>query len=110
MIDQTLRHIETRIRTANHVPEETRQELLTLVSTLKQEVSTLAKTEAEQAESIAGYTQVSTHEAMRREPDPALVQHSVSGLAAAVRRFEISHPRLTQTVGEFCRLLSDIGI
>lgn len=32
------------------------------------------------------------------------------GLAASVRGFEASHPKLTETIDELCRLLSGIGI
>lgn len=110
MIHDTLRQLHARIQAAEHVPEATRQELTSLLGSLQHEVEELAKTKAEHAESISGFAQVSAREAVRREPDAEALQHSVSGLSASVRRFEVSHPQLTQTVDALCQLLSNMGI
>ena len=76
----------------------------------KSEVAELSKTHDEEAQSIAGFTQVSAHEATRDEPNPALLKHSLDGLAASVEGFEQSNPRLVDIVNRICTTLSNLGI
>ena len=109
MIQDTISKIEDRIGQST-VKDDSKTELLTLLGTLKSEVAELSKTHDEQAQSIAGFTQVSAHEATREEPDPALVKHSLDGLAASVTGFEKSHPSLVNIVNRICTTLSNLGI
>ena len=110
MIKKTIGEIEAKIRGADAVSEERKRELLQLLGTLKSEVSTLAKTHDEQAESIAGFAQLSAHEATREKPDPQLREISVSGLRSSIAGFEQSHPKLAQIVNRICNMLSNLGI
>ena len=109
MIHDTLSKIESRIGQSG-VKDDAKAELLTLLGTLKSEVAELSKTHGEEAQSIAGFTQVSAHEATRGEPNPALVKHSLDGLSASVEGFEKSHPRLVEIVNRICTTLSNLGI
>ena len=79
MIEKTIGEIEAKIRGANAVSEEHKRELLQLLGTLKSEVGALAKTHDEQAESIAGFAQVSAHEATRTQQNPESLEHSLQG-------------------------------
>jgi len=110
MLNETLAKIEARLQSAESVPAERRQELLELVKTLRNEIDELSKTDSEQAQSIAGFTQVSTHEATRSEPDPDLVKASLDELTGSVAGFEKSHPRLVQIVNNISTTLSNLGI
>ena len=110
MIEDTIGKIEARIRSTEAVREDRRQELLQLLGTLKSEVAELSKTHGEQAESIAGFTEVSAHEATRAEQDPELLKLSLEGLGSSVRGFEESHPRLVQIVNAISSTLSNLGI
>lgn len=110
MIEETIGQIERRIRAAESVGPERREELLQLVATLKSEVTALAQTHEDQARSIAGFAQVSAHEATRSEQNPQLVQLSLNGLRSSVAGFEKSHPRLVQIVNGVSNLLSSLGI
>jgi hypothetical protein len=110
MIDETLAKIEARIQGAESIRDERRTELLHLLNTLKSEVGELSKTHGDQAESIAGFTELSAREATRPEPQPELLQHSLDGLSASVSGFEKSHPRLVQIVNSICQTLSNLGI
>ena len=110
MIDKTISEIEAKIRGAESVSPERRAELLRLLATLKTEVTKLSKTNEEQADSIAGFTQLSTHEAMRTAQDPQLREISLQGLRSSVENLEQSHPRLTQIVNRISQTLSDWGI
>lgn len=110
MINDTLSKIEARLRSAESVPDSRRQELIELVNTLRSEIHELSKTDQDQAQSIAGFTQVSTHEATRPEPNPDLVELSLKGLSGSVAGFEKSHPKLVQIVNTFSTTLSNLGI
>jgi chromosome segregation ATPase len=110
MIKDTIGKIEARIEGAEAIKEERRQELLQLLATLKSEVTELSKTHEEQAQSIAGFTEVSTHEATRTEQNPELLKLSLAGLGSSVRELEESHPRLVQIVNAISSTLSNLGI
>jgi hypothetical protein len=110
MIEDTIGKIEARIQGAETIKDERRQELLQLLGTLKSEVADLSKTHEEQAQSIAGFTEVSTHEATRAERNPELLKLSLEGLGSSVSEFEESHPRLVQIVNTISSTLSNLGI
>jgi len=110
MIEDTLTKIESRIQGAESVSGERKRELLQLLATLKREVAELSKTHTERAESITGFTQVSTHEATRENQDPNLVRLSVEGLRSSVSGFEESHPNLVRIVNSISNTLSNLGI
>lgn len=110
MIDETLTKIESRIQSAGSVGDDRKRELLELLATLKTEVAELSKTQTERAESITGFTQISTHEATRGVRDPNLVRLSVEGLRSSVTGFEESHPNLVRIVNSISNTLSNLGI
>lgn len=109
-IEQTLGTIEARIRNSDSIREDRRGELLDLLGKLKSEVASLSQTDAEQARSIAGFAELSAHEAMRSEKNPQLLEHAVAGLSSSVKGFEESHPRLVQIVNAVSGFLSNLGI
>lgn len=110
MITTTLSKIEEKLQHVTSIPEENKTELLQLISTLKTEVENLSETQIEDAERITGFTQVSTHEAIRQEKNPHLLQLSIDGLSSSVNGFETSHPKLVDTVNSMCQVLSNMGI
>jgi len=110
MIEDTIGKIEARIEGADAIKEDRRRELLQLLGTLKSEVAELSKTHGEEAQSIAGFTEVSTHEATRVEQNPELLKLSLDGLGSSVRGFEESHPRLVQIVNAISNTLANLGI
>jgi hypothetical protein len=110
MIQDTIGKIEERIRQSEAIKSDSKSELLNLLSTLKTEVSGLSDADSERAQSIAGFTAVSTHEATRDEKNPELVQLSLKGLASSVEGFEQSHPKLVQVVNSISTTLSNLGI
>jgi hypothetical protein len=110
MIEETVSKIEARIRAAEAIKEDRKAELIQLLDTLKAEVSTLSKTHGEQAQSIAGFTDLSTHEATRSQPNPLLLRLSLEGLSSSVAEFEQSHPRLVQVANAVSNTLANLGI
>lgn len=110
MIEQTISEIEAKISGTDTVSAAQKQELLRLLGTLKTEVSALAKTHAEQADSIVGFASLSAHEAIRADQNPELRELSLKGLRSSSGGFEQTHPRLVQIVSSISKTLSDLGI
>jgi hypothetical protein len=110
MIEDTLKKIEATIDKSCAVPEEKRTELQELLGRLKSEVSELSKTHDEHAHSIASFTEVSMHEAIREERNPKLLKLSLEGLSSSVQGLEGSHPALVEVVNRIAVMLSNIGI
>lgn len=110
MIRDTIENIEKRIENSDRLSFKDKQEFLKLLSTLESEVVSLHETNPEQAESITGFTKVSTHEATREEKNPQLVRLSIKGLTSSVEGFEKSHTELVRIVNSLAQMLSNIGI
>jgi len=110
MIEKTIGEIEAKIRGAGAVNAERKRELLELLGRLKSEIGTLAKTDHEQAQSIAGFAQLSAHEATRTRQNPESLDHSLQGLRSSADGFEKSHPKLVQIVNAISNTLSNLGI
>jgi len=110
MIEDTLQKIEARIQNAESISDDKRRELVELLGKLKAEVASLSRTDAEQARSIAGFAELSAHEATRTEKNPELLSHAVGGLSSSVQGFEESHPKLVQIVNAVSSFLSNLGI
>jgi hypothetical protein len=110
MLDDTIAKIEARIRGADTINADRQRELIQLLATLKAEVANLSQTHGEHAQSIAGFAEVSAHEATRSEQNPQLLKISVEGLASSVKGFEETHPRLVQIVNAISNALSNLGI
>ena len=110
MIEHTIQKIEARLRNAPLMSKENREELLKLLATLKAEVTDLSATHGEAAESIAGFTDVSSYEATRQASDQQLLDLSLEGLSKSVSGFETSHPKLVQLVNRIATILSNLGV
>jgi hypothetical protein len=110
MIEDTIGKIEARIKAGESISPERKEELLQLLGTLKSEMATLARTHGEEAQSIASFAEVSTHEATRAQQNPQLLKLSLEGLSQSVEGFEKSHPRLVQIVNGISNTLSNLGI
>ena len=110
MIQDRLDKIEKRLKQSKTVKESDKAALLTLLTTLRTEIAGLSQTHHEQAESIAGFAELSTHEATRSEKSPELFNLSIEGLTSSVQGFEVSHPKLVGIINTFCTMLSNLGI
>lgn len=110
MIEKTITQLEEKVKQLDSIKEDNKAQLLKLLGSLKTEIQELSKTKREEAESILGFTTISTHETMRQDKNPHLVKLSLEGLASSVKGFESSHPTLVGTVNSICVMLSNIGI
>jgi hypothetical protein len=109
MIDDTIKQIEEKLIAAG-LSEEKRRELSSLLGSLRSELTILAAKDEDKAQSVAGFATLTSHEATRRETDPALLDTSLRGLQASVENMETEQPLLVQTVNAICRFLSNSGI
>jgi queuine/archaeosine tRNA-ribosyltransferase len=110
MLKTTIKNIENKIKRNTSIKDKEKTELLKLLSSLKNEVSELSKTDKEHAESITGFTQTSAHEATRKDKNEDLLDLSLKGLASSVNELESSHPKLVDIVNRISQMLSNMGI
>jgi hypothetical protein len=92
------------------VDEKRKAELQKQLETLRAELDELARTDADRAKTIAGFAELSAHEATRPRPHPELLRLSVTGLQKSVEEFEATHPRLVEIAGSLSAILSNIGL
>lgn len=108
--EEKISQIEARIQNSPALRPETRDELLALLAELKLEMEALPESHREEAESIAGFAEISTHEAIRETKNPELLKHSIGGLETSVDDFEKTHPQLVGVVNRIAAMLSNMGI
>jgi hypothetical protein len=92
------------------VDEKKKAELGQHLTLLHQELDELSRTNADRAKTIAGFAELSAHEATSLQPHPELLQLSVTGLKKSVQDFEETHPRLVEVVGSLSAILSNVGL
>lgn len=110
MINDTMNKIEDKIEKSVHITDENKKEYLSMLSTLRGEITEISQLEKEKAETITGFAGITAHEATREEQNPELLKISVEGLRLSVVDLEVSHPKLVSIVNSFCSLLSNLGI
>jgi hypothetical protein len=110
VINKTLSKIEKTIQQDATLPDKEKTKLMDLLATLKVEIKELYKIHSEEAESIVGFIERSTHEASRKKKNPILLKLSIDGISESVKEFEMSHPKLVETVNYISSALSNIGI
>lgn len=110
MITESIKKIEIRINDSAALTDNKKKELITLLANLKEEINQLPDKHNESIESMAGFMEVSTMEAMRSEKNPQLIDLAIEGFTSSSREFESSHPNLTNYVNRICDMLANLGI
>jgi hypothetical protein len=110
MINDTISSLEEKIRNAELLKNNNKEELLKLISNLKEEIAKISGTHTEDAVSIADFTAISTKESIRKNKNSKLIDLSIEGMRTSVKKFEVSHPDLVETVNSICNYLSNLGI
>lgn len=110
MSRQTMERIEAILNEADSLPPAKREELKILLAELRAEVETLDQTDADRARSVAGFTEIATHEATRASACPNRVGHATAGLLSTIEELEAEHPKLVRIVNQICTTLSDMGL
>lgn len=110
MINATIAKIRSELEQAKNLAPERKQELLELIAQLQGEIAGLSKDDPDQARSIAGFAELSAHEATRSDRRPETMKNAIAGLESTVQGFEAAHPRLTEVVNRIAHALSNLGI
>jgi len=110
MIEDRIRNIEARINGTERLPAETKAELKALLEALRTEIAALPATHGEDADSIARFAEASAHEATRSEQKPKLLNAALEGLGGSVEEFEVSHPKLAETLNRIAVILANMGM
>jgi hypothetical protein len=110
VLKSTLSKIEKTIQQEASLPDKDKTKLLSMLDTLKVEIKEFSKIHSEEAESIVGFIERSTHEASRKKKNPTLLKLSIDGISESVKEFEATHPKLVESVNYISSALSNIGI
>ncbi|MGE5621174.1 MAG: DUF4404 family protein [archaeon] len=110
MIQDTIAKIEEKIRNNMSLSEDNKMELLSLLSQLNPQITELSKTHTEYAENIAGSLERSADEALQEDKNPNLLKSEIESLSDSVKDFEVSHPKLVETVNYIATVLANMGI
>jgi len=110
MAPNIIEKIEEKIRTNKSLNASDKTQLLSLLVALKPEMEKFSNEQAEHAESVAGFIERSTHEALRQQKNPTLLKLAIDGSSASVKGFETSHPQLVENVNTIASALANIGI
>jgi len=110
MIEDRIQKIEARINGTENISPETKTELIQLLTALRAEIAALPPTAEEDAHSIARFTEASAHEATRNPKKPELLEAALGGLTGSVDEFEVSHPKLAETLNRIAVILSNMGM
>lgn len=110
MVQDTIEKIEEKIRANNSLSAENKAELLSLLSKLKPEMKEFSISQTEHAENIAGHIERSAHEALEPQKNPTYLKSSIDALSDSVKDFEVSHPKLVETVNYIANALANMGI
>jgi len=110
MLSEKLSEIESKVKKSANIPEDKKEEYLALLYELSDEINRLNKDDRERAKSIAGFTDISSQQAVRKQINPDLLKISIDGLAKSAQEIGASYPKLVSLVNDICNLLSRIGI
>ena len=110
MIDETIEKIQQRLDQSKNLSPEKRAELTDLITQLKTEIADLSESDPDHARSIAGFTEISAHEATRETQQQETMESALDGLESSVAGFEANHPKLVAVVNRIAATLSNIGI
>jgi hypothetical protein len=110
MISERLARLEDTLRNDGTIPESARRDLLELLAGLKSEVAPLVESHGDTAQAIAGSAEAAVAASIQKKDDPAKAAGAVAGLAASVRTFEASHPRLVEIVDQLALTLTNLGL
>ncbi len=105
MIEDTISKLEARLKSSTAIPAQSRDELLQLLGTLKQELSDVAKAHGGDTEHIIGYTPVPAATPSRPGAEP--LDNQLRNFVASV---ETSHPQFVSILNRISEILADLGI
>src|SRR4026207_1997881 len=109
MSEQRIEKSKAAIEAADHIPAEKKAELLEPMATLNPASAKFPPTHREDAQTIARLLEASTHEATRKEKRAGALKKVLDELKESIEKFEASHPKLVELVGEYSTRIADPG-
>ena len=100
-IEKRIEQIQVKLQSDDNIPEQTRADLMELLTSLKTEVEALSQTHQQEAAEVARSAAASAE---------SITQETLKELRSSVEGLEASHPQLVQTVNQIALTLSNMGI
>ena len=110
MSEQRIEKSKAAIEAADHIPAEKKAELLESLANLEPAIAKVSQTHKEDAQGIARLLEASIHEATRKEKRDGALKKVLDELKESIEKFEASHPKLVELVGEYSTLLANMGL
>jgi hypothetical protein len=104
----TLQEIKDKLSGDSTLNEEKKTELLGMLDELENEMGNVESNE--HVENISGNIKRSAEEVTKEEKDPDLIEKALSDLNNSVTEFEVSHPKLFESVNNISAMLASMGI
>ena len=108
MLKNTLDTIEKNIRESSSLSDHKKTKLAGLITELRQELETLEKSNAQQAQHIARQAHAVAETVLNE--DAKTVELTSHGLERSIEEFELSHPKLYNTVKAFVIRITGFGV
>ena len=110
MLNNTVEKIEKTLTSSKSLSDKQKSDLIKLVGDLKKELALVYDKEKDDTESVINFAAVSAHEAAKKNINSELADISRKGLFESARKFEVSHPKIFETVNAVCDYLAKLGI
>lgn len=104
----TLQEIKDKLSGESTLSAEKKAELLGMLDELEGEMGSVES--SEHAENIRGHIMRSADEVTKEEKDPDLIEKAINELKDSVTEFEVSHPKLVESVNNISAMLASMGI
>jgi Domain of unknown function (DUF4404) len=105
-----LGQLEARIHESHDLSPQQQEELLRLVSELKEAMAEGSVTQVTEPHDTTSGPGRSTPEGTRQDTRQHPLRMAMDDLSASVEAFEASHPELVNTVNQISTLLANMGI
>jgi Domain of unknown function (DUF4404) len=106
---EQLGHLEARIQETHELSPQQKEELLRLVSELKEAMAAFPTTPEAHAPSRTSVAETAA-ETTRQDTPQHPVRSAMDDVSTSVEAFEASHPELVTAVNQISTLLANMGI
>lgn len=104
----TLQEIREKLLADSSISKEKKDELLGMIDDLNTEMGSVES--EEHAENIASHVKRSADEVTKEDKDSDLIEKAIGDLKDSVTEFEVSHPKLFESVNNLSAMLASMGI
>lgn len=104
----TIQDIKDKLSKDSSISEEKKAELLGMLDSLEGEMGNVGSNE--HVENISGHIMRSADEVTKEEKDPDMIEKAIGDLKESVTEFEVSHPKLFESVNNISAMLASMGI